>query len=111
MQFRLAPWRRRAAPGAPQGSGGRRRKRVAVARLGGGGGDGNRRFFGALRLRLRVPWLAALCRRTQRQLRACCAQVLRDLVEGTALVGALHAPAGIDCAHAAPFGPIATAGF
>ncbi|KAL6861863.1 hypothetical protein ACP4OV_017563 [Aristida adscensionis] len=115
MQFRLAP--RRRAPA----SGGGRRKRMAVARLGGGGGgDGgewNGRFFGALRLRVRVrvrlrwPWLAAVYRRALRRLRAAYAQAVRDVVEGTALVGALHAPVGIDCAHAASFGPIATAGF
>jgi hypothetical protein len=26
-------------------------------------------------------------------------------------VGALHAPAGVDCARAASFGPVATVGF
>ncbi|KAL6861864.1 hypothetical protein ACP4OV_017564 [Aristida adscensionis] len=110
MLFRLAP-RRRAAPAR-----GGRRRRMAVARLGGGGGGrgGNRRLFEALRRRQRARWLwlAALYRRALRRLRAGCAQVVRDVVEGTALVGALHATAGIDCAHAASFaGPVGTVGF
>ena len=110
MQFRVAAaWRRRAAQ---QAGGGGRRKRMAVVRLGGGGGGGRkRRLFGALRLRLRWPWLAAVYRRALRRLRASYEQALRELVEGTALVGALHAPAGVDCAHAASFGPMATVGF
>ncbi|KAF8726473.1 hypothetical protein HU200_019659 [Digitaria exilis] len=116
MKFRLAS-RRRAAPGA-QASGGGRRKRMAIARLGGGGGDGGgggrkRRLFGVLRLRLRLrwPWLAAVYRRALRRLRASYEQALRELVDGTVLVGKLHAPAGVDCAHAASFGPMATVGF
>ncbi|KAL6606000.1 hypothetical protein ACP70R_041653 [Stipagrostis hirtigluma subsp. patula] len=113
MLFRLAP-RRRAAPGAPQARG--RRKRMAVARLGGGGGGGGkRRLFGALRLRVRLrvrwPWLAAVYRRALRRLRAGYAQAVRDLVEGTALMGALQVPVGVDCARAASFGPVATVGF
>ncbi|CAN6202196.1 unnamed protein product [Urochloa humidicola] len=120
MQFRLASSRRRAAPppGAQQAASGGRRKRMAVVRLGGGGGGGGdggggrkRRLFGVLRLRLRWPWLAAAYRRALRRLRAGYEQALRELVEGTALVGALHAPAGVDCAHAASFGPMATVGF
>ncbi|GJN00651.1 hypothetical protein PR202_ga17847 [Eleusine coracana subsp. coracana] len=115
MQFRLP--RRRA--GAPPSRGGGRRKAMAVVRLGGdagsGGGEGGRRkrLFVALRLRLRVRWLAAVYRRSLRRLRACYAEVLRDLVEGTALMGALRLPGGIDSAHAgaASFGPVATAGF
>ncbi|RLN12977.1 hypothetical protein C2845_PM09G05980 [Panicum miliaceum] len=112
MQFRVASSRRRAAAGAQQASGGSRRKRMAVVRLGDGGGR-KRRLFGALhlRLRLRWPWLAAVYRRALRRLRASYEQALRELVEGTALVGALHAPAGVDCAHAASFGPMATVGF
>ncbi|KAJ1258448.1 hypothetical protein BS78_10G075600 [Paspalum vaginatum] len=121
MQFRLAPRRRAAAagPGASPPSSRRRRKRMAVVRLGAGGGGGggggrNRRFFGALRMRLRRlrwPWLAAVYRRALRRLRASYERALRELVDGTALVGALHKPAGIDCAHAASFGPMATVGF
>ena len=110
MQFRVAPSSRRRA--TQQAGGGGRRKRMAVVRLGGGGGGGRkRRLFGALRLRLRWPWLAAVYRRALRRLRASYEQALRELVEGTALVGALHAPAGVDCAHAASFGPMATVGF
>ncbi|CAN6178926.1 unnamed protein product [Urochloa humidicola] len=102
MQFRLASSRRRAAQATASGG---RRKRMAVVRLGsGGGGDGGggrkRRLFGVLRLRLRWPWLAAAYRRALRRLRAGYEQALRELVEGTALVGALHTPAGVDCAHA-----------
>lgn len=118
MLFRLQ--RRKAAPpGAPPSRRGRR-KTMAVVRLGGGeassgGGDGGRRkrLFVALRLRLRVRWLAAMYRRSLRRLRACYAEVLRDLIEGTALMGALRLPGGIDSAQAgaASFGPIATAGF
>ncbi|RLM54157.1 hypothetical protein C2845_PM10G05510 [Panicum miliaceum] len=113
MQFRLASSSRRRAAQQASGGGGRR-KRMAVVRLGGGGSDGGgrkRRLFGALRLRLRWPWLAAVYRRALRRLRASYQQALRELVEGTALVGALHAPAGVDCAHAASFGPMATVGF
>ena len=113
MQFRVAAASRRRA--AQQAGGGGRRKRMAVVRLGGGGdGDGGgrkRRLLGALRLRLRWPWLAAVYRRALRRLRASYEQALRELVEGTALVGALHAPAGVDCARAASFGPMATVGF
>ncbi|KAG2604861.1 uncharacterized protein LOC120669579 [Panicum virgatum] len=108
MQFRVAPSSRRRA--TQQAGGGGRRKRMAVVRLGGGGGGGRkRRLFGTLRLRW--PWLAAVYRRALRRLRASYEQALRELVEGTALVGALHAPAGVDCAHAASFGPMATVGF
>ncbi|OEL21623.1 hypothetical protein BAE44_0017358 [Dichanthelium oligosanthes] len=113
MQFRLAPRRRAAASGAHAASGGRR-KRMAVVRLGGDDGGGRRRrLFGVLRLRLRLrwPWLSAVYRRALRRLRASYEQALRELVEGTALVGALHTPAGVDCAHAASFGPMATVGF
>ena len=110
MQFRVAPSSRRRA--TQQAGGGGRRKRMAVVRLGGGGGGGRkRRLFGALRLRLRWPWLAAVYRRALRRLRASYEQALRELVEGTALVGALHAPASVDCARAASFGPMATVGF
>ncbi|GJN29372.1 hypothetical protein PR202_gb17595 [Eleusine coracana subsp. coracana] len=79
----------------------------------GEGGRRKKRLFVALRLRLRVRWLAAVYRRSLRRLRACYAEVLRDLVEGTALMGALRLPGGIDSAQAgaASFGPIATAGF
>ncbi|KAF8697928.1 hypothetical protein HU200_035425 [Digitaria exilis] len=112
MKFRLAS-RRGATPGA-QASGGGRRKRMAIARLGGGGGDGGgggrkMKLFGVLRLRW--PWLAAVYRRALRRLRASYEQALRELVDGTVLVGKLHAPAGVDCAHAASFGPMATVGF
>jgi len=115
MQFRVAAASRRRA--AQQAGGGGRRKRMAVVRLGGGGGgDGDgggrkRRLLGALRLRLRWPWLAAVYRRALRRLRASYEQAPRELVEGTAFVGALHAPAGVDCARAASFGPMATVGF
>ncbi|KAK3128630.1 hypothetical protein QOZ80_6BG0464360 [Eleusine coracana subsp. coracana] len=118
MQFRLPRRRRAGAP--PSRGGGGQRKAMAVVRLGGdagsGGGEGGRRkkrLFVALRLRLRVRWLAAVYRRSLRRLRACYAEVLRDLVEGTALMGALRLPGGIDSAQAgaASFGPIATAGF
>ena len=117
MQFRVAAASRRRA--AQQAGGGGRRKRMAVVRLGGGGDGGGggrkRRLLGALRLRLwlrlRWPWLAAVYRRALRRLRASYEQALRELVEGTALVGALHAPAGVDCARAASFGPMATVGF
>jgi hypothetical protein len=109
MQFHLAQ-RRRASPGAAsQPNSGRRKKRMAVVRLGGEGRK--RRFFGVLRTRLRWPWLAALYRRALRRLRASYEQALRELVDGNGLVGALHAPAGVDRAHAASFGPVATVRF
>lgn len=117
MQFRLAQKRRAYCPGAAsQPNSGRRKKRMPVARLGGGGGGEGRkrRLFGVLRkmrLRLRWPWLAAVYRRALRRLRASYEQALRELVEGNVLVGALHKPAGVDCAHAASFGPVATVGF
>ena len=60
---------------------------------------------------LATPLLAAVYRRALRRLRASYEQALRELVEGTAFVGALHAPAGVDCARAASFGPMATVGF
>ncbi|XP_066369546.1 uncharacterized protein [Miscanthus floridulus] len=115
MQFRLAQKRRAYSPGAAasQPNSGRRKKRMAVVRLGGEGRK--RRFFGVLRTRLRLrwpwPWLAAVYRRALRRLRASYEQALRELVEGNVLVGALHAPAGVDCTHAASFGPLATVGF
>jgi hypothetical protein len=103
MLFRV-PRRRAAKP-----AGRVRRKTMAVVRLGDGGR--RKRFFVALRLRLRVRWLAATYQRALRRLRACYADVLHDLVEGTAVMGALRLSGGIDGAHAASFGPIATAGF
>ncbi|CAD6339953.1 unnamed protein product [Miscanthus lutarioriparius] len=112
MQFHLAQKRRAYSPGAAsQPNSGRRKKRMAVVRLGGEGRK--RRLFGVLRMRMRLrwPWLAAVYRRALRRLRAGYEQALRELVEGNVLVGALHAPAGVDCAHAASFGPVATVGF
>jgi hypothetical protein len=117
MQFRLASSRRRAAAAAPGAQASGRKKRMAVVRLGGSGDGGGssrkRKLFGVLRLRLRLrwPWLAAAYRRALRRLRRSYEQALRELVEGNALVGALHKPAGVDCAHAASFGPMATVGF
>ncbi|KAL5199978.1 hypothetical protein ABZP36_021181 [Zizania latifolia] len=110
MLFRFRMPRRRAAAAAAVA--GRRRKKVAVVRLGGGGGEGGRKrlFFGALR-RLRVRWLAAMYRRALRRLRVCYANAVRDLIEGAALAGALHAPVGIEYSYAAAFGPAATVGF
>jgi hypothetical protein len=103
MQFHLAQ-RRRASPGAAsQPNSGRRKKRMAVVRLGGEGRK--RRFFGVLRTRLRWPWLAAVYRRALRRLRASYEQALRELVDGNVLVGTLHAPAGVNRAHAPPSGP------
>ncbi|KAG0513304.1 hypothetical protein BDA96_10G090200 [Sorghum bicolor] len=116
MQFRLAQKRRAAyssgAASQAQPNSGRRKKRMPVVRLGGGQGR-KRRFFGVLRMRLRLrwPWLAAVYRRALRRLRASYEQALRELVDGNVLVGALHAPAGVDCARAASFGPVATVGF
>lgn len=114
MQFRMAQKRRPYSPGAsqsqPSRSSGRRKKRNAVVRLG-GQGRRKERFFGALRLRMRWPWLASVYRRALRRLRTSYEQALRELVDGSMLVGALHAPIGVDCAHAASFGPMATVGF
>lgn len=116
MQFRMAQKRRAYSPGASQSqpSSGRRKKRNAVVRLG-GQGRRKERFFGALRLRLRLrmrwPWLASVYRRALRRLRTSYEQALRELIDGSMLVGALHAPIGVDCAHAASFGPMATVGF
>uniref|UniRef100_J3MC42 Uncharacterized protein n=1 Tax=Oryza brachyantha TaxID=4533 RepID=J3MC42_ORYBR len=109
MLFRM-PKRRRAAASAAAAAAGRRRRKVAVVRLGGGGGGTGRRLFGAMR-RLRVRWLAAMYRRALRRLRVCCANAVRDLIDGAALAGALRAPVGIEYSHAAAFGPAATVGF
>jgi hypothetical protein len=60
---------------------------------------------------VRGRWLAALYRRTLRRLRASYAKALRELIEGRALLGALNAPAGVECSRAVSFGPVATVGF
>ncbi|KAJ1295404.1 hypothetical protein BS78_01G221100 [Paspalum vaginatum] len=78
------------------GTRGRSRRKMAVARLGGSGGRSRCRLLGTALRRLRLRWVAALCRRAVRRQRAACANgAAQRVLEGAALVGAVRLDAGV----------------